>query len=81
VIVDRYGNYYQAPVGAYGGFSPTIFGLSFTLNHTTSFAYDSNGNLTGVTDALNHQTTAAYNSAGQPISDSSPRDKTWRDRF
>ncbi len=38
------------------------------LNHTTSFTYDSLGNLITTQDPLGHQTTMQYNSSGQPIS-------------
>jgi YD repeat-containing protein len=36
------------------------------LNHTTTFGYDSAGNLTTITDPLSHTTTLTYNAAGQP---------------
>ncbi|MGH2459982.1 MAG: RHS repeat-associated core domain-containing protein, partial [Chloroflexota bacterium] len=42
------------------------------LNHTTSFGYDSAGNLTTVTDPLSHQTTLTYNAAGEPLTTTDP---------
>lgn len=46
------------------------------LNQTTTFAYDSKGNVTSVTDALNHQTSFGYNAAGQLTSVTSPLQQT-----
>lgn len=37
------------------------------LNHTTTFTYDSKGNLTGITNALNKTTTITVNPQGQPL--------------
>ena len=38
------------------------------LNHSTTFSYDRNGNLSTMTDALTHAASFAYNGAGQVIS-------------
>ena len=50
---------------AYAGPFGQLSSATDPLNHSTTFAYDVNGNLTTATDALNHSTSMAYNSAGQ----------------
>jgi RHS repeat-associated protein len=51
---------------------------SFTdpLNHTTNFAYDSNGSLVGVIDPLNQETRFTYNAAGQVLTATDPLNHT-----
>jgi RHS repeat-associated protein len=46
------------------------------LNHTTSFAYDSTGNLVAVTNPLGLGTSFTYNSQGQPLTVSDPLSNT-----
>ncbi len=46
------------------------------LNHTTTFAYDAEGNPTTVTNALGQPTTLTYNAAGQPITVTDPLSHT-----
>ena len=38
------------------------------LQNTTTYSYDTSGNLITVSDPMNHQTTFAYNGAGQATS-------------
>ena len=46
------------------------------LNHTTSFFYDSVGNLEKVRDANNNETTYTYNAVGQPLTVATPAGTT-----
>lgn len=43
-----------------------------SLNHTTTFGYDSKGNLTTITNALNKITTLTVNPQGQPLTIKDP---------
>jgi RHS repeat-associated protein len=45
-----------------------VTSIQDALSHTTTLAYDAQGNLTSVTDPLSHVATIAYNGVGQPTS-------------
>jgi RHS repeat-associated protein len=46
------------------------------LGHTTTFSYDTSGNVKSVTDPLNHQTSMTYNGDGQIATISDPMNNT-----
>ena len=45
------------------------------LNHTTTFGYDTKGNLTTITDALSNTTAITVNPQGQPHTITNPLSK------
>lgn len=60
----------------YEPFFNQVASVTNALNHTTTYNYDSKGNLISVTNPLNHTTTFAYNSAGQLVSITDPLQQT-----
>jgi RHS repeat-associated protein len=50
--------------------------ITDALNHTTTFSYDSAGNLQTVQDANGNQTSYTYNSQGQPLTATTPAGTT-----
>jgi YD repeat-containing protein len=57
---------------AYGGIFGQLSSVTDPLSHTSSLAYDGQGNLVTATDPLNHQSTFTYNTVGQLLSMNDP---------
>ena len=67
---DSVGRLHSATTGA------AAIGTSPALNETTTYTYDVNGRITGVTDARGNTSTRSYDAFGRLVSSTDPTGRT-----